>query len=381
MNEKILFVDDEPSVLEGYKRLLGRELSIDTAVGGGLGLEAIAESGPYAVVISDMRMPQMDGAQFLAKVRDVAPSTVRLALTGYADTDTAMAAVNEGNIFRFLTKPCSKENLSKAIEAALAQHRLINAEKELLEQTLRGSVTVLSEVLSFSNPAAFGRAMRLRRFVLHVANKLQLKSSWQFEIAAMLSQLGCVTLSPELMNAAYAGERLAPEDQKKYDAHPAVAWEMLSRIPRMEPVAKMIANQNNPHPQIETGNAEEKREIAFGIQLLQAGLAFEGWVNRGISPMEAAQRVRASLKDCDRSILQCMEDIAPSVPTRVQECAVPDLAVGMILQQDLNNPVGLLIMAKGQELTYQWIERLKALSKIGVIGRRVKVCVPENTAA
>src|SRR5450631_4101005 len=117
MTEKILFVDDEPAVLEGYKRLLGRELAIDTAIGGESGLAAIADSGPYAVVISDMRMPGMNGAQFLAKVREVAPTAVRLALTGYVDIDTAMSAVNEGNIFRFLTKPCSKENLSRAIEA------------------------------------------------------------------------------------------------------------------------------------------------------------------------------------------------------------------------------------------------------------------------
>src|ERR1039457_5564091 len=100
MTEKILFVDDEPAVLEGYKRLLGRNLSIDMAVGGKLGLAAIAESGPYAAVISDMRMPLMDGAQFLAQVRDLAPTTVRMALTGYVDIETAMSAVNEGNIFR-----------------------------------------------------------------------------------------------------------------------------------------------------------------------------------------------------------------------------------------------------------------------------------------
>jgi response regulator RpfG family c-di-GMP phosphodiesterase len=378
MSEKILFVDDEPAVLEGYKRLLGRERPIDTAVGGAAGLAAIAESGPYAVVISDMRMPQMDGAQFLAKVRDMAPATVRLALTGYVDIDTAMHAVNEGNIFRFLTKPCSKEDLLKAIEAAQEQHRLINAEKELLEQTLRGSVHVLCEVLSFSNPAAFGRAMRLRSFVQQVVKSMNLKSTWQFEIAAMLSQLGCVTLPTELMNAAYAGDRLSPEDQKRYDAHPAVAWQMLSSIPRMEAIAQMVANQNNPRPHIEASNPEERREIELGIQLLQAGLVFEGYLGRGVTPAEAAKKVRASCKGCDASILNSLDDLVPSVPVLVRECAVSDLAVGMTLQQDICNSIGLLIVAKGQELTYQWIERLKGLSKLGVIGRRVSVMLPGN---
>jgi CheY-like chemotaxis protein len=378
MTERILFVDDEPSVLDGYRRVLGRELSVQTAVGGARGLATITDDGPFAVVISDMRMPEMDGAQFLAKVRDAAPTAVRLALTGYVDIDTAMSAVNEGNIFRFLTKPCSKENLIKAIEAALVQHRLLTAEKELLEQTLRGSVHALSEVLSFSNPAAFGRAMQLRSFVQHVAKTLTLKSSWQFEIAAMLSQLGCVTLPPELLNAAFAGDPLSSEDQKKYDAHPSVAWEMLSRIPRMEAIAKMIANQNSPGLRVEASTAEEKREIEFGIQLLQIGLAFEGYLRRGMAPTDAARKVRALFKGGDVSILRCMDDMAPSVPMHARECAISDLAVGMILQEDLCNNAGLLLVTKGQELTYQWVQRLHSLSKTGVIGKRLSVWMPGN---
>jgi CheY-like chemotaxis protein len=378
MTDRILFVDDEPSILEGYKRLLGRDVHADTAIGGALGLAAIAETGPYAVVISDMRMPQMDGAQFLTKVRSIAPTTVRLALTGYVDIDTAMAAVNEGNIFRFLTKPCSKENLLRAIDAALVQHRLLKAEKELLEQTLRGSVSVLTEVLSFSNPAAFGRAMRLRRFVQHVATKLKLESAWQFEIAAMLSQLGCVTLAPELVNAAYSGDRLSADDQNKFDAHPSIAWDMLSRIPRMEAIAQMIANQNKRQFRIEAPTPSEKHDIEFGIQLLQIGVTFERYLGSGLSPADAARRAGSDWKGCDASLLQCLNDLAPSMPMQVRECAVSDLAVGMTLQQDLCNSVGLLIIAKGQELTYQWIERLKRLSRIGMIGRRVKVLIPQS---
>jgi hypothetical protein len=195
----------------------------------------------------------------------------------------------------------------------------------------------------------------------------------------MLSQLGCVTLPPELMNAAYAGDRLAAEDQKKYDAHPAIAWEMLSRIPRMEAIAKMIANQNIPNPLVEARSTEEKREIEFGIQLLQTGLAFEGCLRRGMNPTDAAKKVRASLRGCDSSIMQCLDNLAPSVQTFARECAISDLATGMILQQDLSNNVGLLIVAKGQELTYQWIQRLQGLSKLGVIGRRVRVWMPENS--
>ncbi len=376
MSEKILFVDDEPKVLEGYRRILGRDFQIDTAIGGALGLAAIAEQGPYAVVISDMRMPEMDGAQFLARVRDIASATVRIALTGQVDIETAMHAVNKGNIFRFLTKPCSREDLLQAIEAGLVQFRLVNAEKELLEQTLRGAIYVLSEVLGFSNPAAFGRAMRLRRFVQHVAKELKLMSSWHFEIAAMLSQLGCVTLPLELVNAAYAGEPLTPEEQKKYESHSSVAGNMLSHIPRMESIALMIAGQNNSNLEIKAESIEEKSEIEFGIQLLRAGLAFEKLLGRGLNPTDAAKGVRATVKGIENSILESMDSLGPSSQLTMRECNVSDLALGMILQQDLRNSNGMLIVARGQELTFQWIERLKAFWNRGEIGRKVSVSIP-----
>jgi len=377
MSDKVLFVDDEPAILDGYRRLLGRELSMDTAVGGSLGLAAIGQSGPYGIVVSDMRMPEMDGPHFLAKVREVSPATVRIALTGYADIDTAISAVNEGNIFRFLTKPCSKENLLKSIEAGLEQHRLILAERELLEGTLRGCVLVMSEMLSFSNPAAFGRAMRLRRFMQHANSRLQVRSPWQLEIAALLSQLGCVTLNQDLVNAAYAGERLSPEDQKKFDAHAAIAGKMLAIIPRMEAVAQIIAFQDVPAPAIKAANADEQREIEMGVQLLRLGLAYDALINRGVSPAEACRRVRATIKGVDPSIVAILDDLEMGMPLCTRECNVRELAIGMILDQDVRNTMGLLVVAKGQEITNSWIERLHEYSRHGIIPGRILVQMPQ----
>jgi YesN/AraC family two-component response regulator len=195
MLEKILLADDEPAILQGYHRVLHREFQIDTAVGAAEALPKV-QAQPYAVVVSDMNMPGMDGVQLLAKIKMLAPNTIRVMLTGNAELETAMNAVNEGAIFRFLTKPCGKETLAKALTAGLVQYRLVNAEKELLEQTLRGSIQVLTEVLSLVNPAAFSRAVRIRKYVNHVVEALGLSNPWRFEVAAMMSQLGCVTLHP-----------------------------------------------------------------------------------------------------------------------------------------------------------------------------------------
>src|SRR5579864_7045735 len=156
MAEKILLVDDDNSVLEGYRRSLSREFSVETAMGAEQALKLAADNGPYAVVVSDMRMPGMDGIRLLSRIKALSPDTIRVMLTGNADMDTAVNAINEGSIFRFLKKPCSKEAMAKAITAALVQYRLVTAEKQLLEQTLGGTLQVLTQVLSLVNPAAFG---------------------------------------------------------------------------------------------------------------------------------------------------------------------------------------------------------------------------------
>jgi DNA-binding NtrC family response regulator len=162
---RVLCVDDEPNVLEGLRRQLRRHFSVATANGGILALEVLEREGPFAVVVSDMRMPEMDGAAFLGRVREQAADTVRVLLTGQADLDATIAAVNEANIFRFLTKPCPTESLITALNAAVEQHRLIMAERVLLEQTLHGSVKALTDILGLANPTAFGRAARAKKYV------------------------------------------------------------------------------------------------------------------------------------------------------------------------------------------------------------------------
>ena len=97
MDEKILLVDDETSILDGYRRSLSRQFPMETALGGEQALKLAAENGPYAVVVSDMRMPGMDGVQLLSKIKALSPDTIRVMLTGNADMDTAVNAINEGS--------------------------------------------------------------------------------------------------------------------------------------------------------------------------------------------------------------------------------------------------------------------------------------------
>ena len=222
MNRKVLCVDDEENVLRAFERNLRLHFEIETAVGPAAGLSAIAQSGPYAVVISDLRMPGMDGIQFLTAVRHQSPDSVRLILSGNADLQAAIASVNEGSIYRFLTKPCPVDTLRSAIDGALNQYQLIIAERELLEHTLNGSVAVMTEVLSMVSPLAFSRASRIRRYVRHMATRLNLSDSWQFDLASMLSQIGCIAVPSDILEKLYTGMALTAEEQNTFASHPCV---------------------------------------------------------------------------------------------------------------------------------------------------------------
>src|SRR5581483_6863446 len=169
VEQKILFVDDDANVLEGYKRQLRKQFHVETATGGIEALRLLRKSGPYAIIVADMKMPSMNGIELLKHVEKLAPDTVRMMLTGNADQQTAVDAINEGHIFRFLTKPCSSEQMTKVLEAGLAQYRLVTAEKEVLEKTLIGSVSILIEVLSMTHPMEFGRVKKLLDYVREVA--------------------------------------------------------------------------------------------------------------------------------------------------------------------------------------------------------------------
>ena len=168
----ILCVDDEPNVVSGLAMQLRRDYEVVGASSGAEGLARLREraGGPedraFAAIVSDMRMPEMDGASFLAEAREVAPDATRLLLTGHSEFDAAIRAVNEGGLFRFLLKPCPPDELRVALRDAVEQHRLVVSERVLLEQTLRGSVRTLLEILAMTHPAAFGRAERVRRRAL-----------------------------------------------------------------------------------------------------------------------------------------------------------------------------------------------------------------------
>jgi response regulator RpfG family c-di-GMP phosphodiesterase len=379
MAEKILLVDDDPLILEGYRRSLSREFLMDTAVGGDEALKLVAANPPYAIVVSDMRMPGMDGIQLLSRIKALSPDTIRVMLTGNTEIETAINAINEGSIFRFLSKPCSKDMMAKTLTGALLQYRLVTAEKQLLEQTLTGCIQVLTEVLSLVNPAAFSRAERARRYIHHVVSAMKLGNPWQYEVAAMMSQLGCVTLPPETIAAVYSSEKLSANEQTQYDAHPTVAYDLLSKIPRLEPIAWMIQQQNRPTPESDDSQPADMR---MGAKILRLILDYEKLIHKGASRTEAAHNLARQNTSFNPDFFLALVSLDPNAEEgKIQACRIEDLTPGMIIQQDVRTQDGQLLVSKGHEVTPTLISKLKNFQARRAIGSSVNVSEPASTLA
>jgi len=357
---RILFVDDDENLLQAVQRQQRKHFELETCNDPAKAVEQVTSAGPFAVVVSDMRMPGMDGVQFLERVRALSPDTTRIMLTGNADLETAQRAVNDGQIFRFLTKPCSPEALREAVRAGVQIHQLVVAERELLERTLRGAVGVLTETLSLVNPAAFGRATRVRRVAGALAQQLGLEPGWRIDLAAMLSQIGCVTVPSAVVEKAFAGKALGPEEREMMDAHPEVGRRLIRAIPRLEEVAEMIGLQAARYDgKGGAPNAPRGEEIPAGARVLKLALDFDALQATGVAPDSAAAQLVARSGAYDPAMLAALGVFAKlQGEQRQAEIPVSGLHVGMTLAANLFSEGGLLVMSAGQEVTAPTLERL-----------------------
>jgi len=366
---KVLFVDDEQHILDTFRASLRKRYKVDIALGSLAGLEKVKTSSPYAVVVSDLKMPDMDGIEFLTKVQEVSPDTVRVMLTGHADLNSAISAVNEGSVFRFLTKPSPVDTIIRTLEVAIKQYSLVVAERELLRGTLRGSIKVLTDILSLVNPEAFGRTERVKRLAAYVGKHLNLKSTLYLDLASMLSQLGFVTLTDTVLDKIYKGEPLTQEEQQVFDMHPFVAAGMLSQIPRMERVSEIIQHQNDSI----LDNPDQSKEA----RILKACLDYDAFIQQGLGKQDAIDSLRQSGGVYDSKVIDVLELGTAGEEGYVRrDLALSEIRPGMILDDALWSIDKVHIMAEGTEITETALMRIANFQKAKRLPEKISILVP-----
>lgn len=240
MSAKVLFVDDDDNIRAAVHRTFKNRYDLDLASGGAQGLRAMEEHGPYAVVVADLAMPGMNGITFLQKAQDLAPDTVRIMFTGHPGPLALMEAINSGQVFRFVTKPCQLDALAAAVDAGVRQYRLVSAEQELLEATLTGGIGAMMGLLETLDPVAYSEAKILADRAGMVAEALKIQETWAITLAALYSPLWILPLPGEVRRKMAAGTLLEPQDTQVLATALGRAADLVQGIPRLENVALIL---------------------------------------------------------------------------------------------------------------------------------------------
>jgi response regulator RpfG family c-di-GMP phosphodiesterase len=377
MSEKVLCVDDDENILAAYQRNLRKRFSLETALGGDEALQKVQTTGPYAVVVADMKMPGMNGIELLARIREIAPDTIRIMLTGNADLPTAVDAINRGHIFRFLNKPCSPDMLGLTIEAGLNQYRLVMAERELLEGTLGGSVRMLTEILSMVEPQFFGRGQMLRDYLRVLGPLLKIGQTWDLEVAAMVCQIGYITIPAAIIQKDRSGLPLGTAEQQMLTRIPEIGAKLLSHIPRLESVARIVLYQNKyydgsgfPHDNL-SGSA-----IPLGSRILRVLSDFIELEIAGTPKTDIVNQMLKRIGRYDPAILEAtfvalVQDVEKLESG--QAVKIKDLAAGQVLMSPVFTNDGVLIVPAGTKLSPMLLEKLRNFAALSGVKEPVYI--------
>lgn len=374
---RILIVDDDPMILSGYRRLLANYFNLFTLKSPRTALNLIKRGEHFAVIVSDYKMPEIDGNTFLDIIKDLSPNTIRIMLTGNADVDMAIESINEGEIFRFLRKPCPNKQFVKTLNDALKQYHLQQSEKVLLERTLQGSVKTLIEVLSMVNPEAFSFSRQTQQLSAKISKRLSFKNLWEIDLAAMLSSLGFVTMPQDIIEKVFHRKTLNIKEKEVFKTHPEIAAKLLTNIPRLEGVARGIALQLDNY--LKTAKMSDKRAVQIG-NLLKITTEYLLLEKKHISIPVAIHELRKRKLNYDPDMFQALiTEVKQMEQTRaVKYVNITQIKSEMILAKDIKDESGTLLIPRGTMLTEILKIKLLNFIKLGRNLKSIEVIIDEE---
>ncbi|MEM7003032.1 MAG: HD domain-containing phosphohydrolase [Pseudomonadota bacterium] len=376
----VLSVDDEPNVLNALRRSLRRaDVELLTANSGHEALALCAEHD-FDVIISDMRMPEMNGAQFLAKASRIQPHSKRILLTGYADIDSTIDAINEGGISCYMRKPWDERQLLGLIDDAVTVRRLTarNKDLEALKSDLESALTRLAQ--SQSNMVALlgnaisvrdglGREYSEQKLAIAEAMAVECGSSApdieDLRTAITLQRIGRLSLPSAIIEKPYLS--MSQEERRRHDQHPMLAEGILMGVPELEQAAHLIHHQHERWDGSGLPDGLRAEKIPLGSQILavirdyfdmRAGL-------HDVVPMaddDAQAVIRGHVgtvyaPEIVEIFFQSLESLAEPTPERVLDHS--ELRAGMVLSRDLETDEGVLLLPKGHRLSRDLIKKIQ----------------------
>jgi DNA-binding response OmpR family regulator len=372
----IMVVDDQPANLKLMECMLKKQgYGVRSFPRGRMALAAAGQQAPDLILL-DINMPEMNGYEVCQRLK----SDPRLAgipvifLSALDAAEDKVKAFHSGGV-DYVSKPFQFEEVQARVETHLKLRRAQQAEHDLLEKTLNGVVSGLCELIQITSPVLAKRSRAIRDIVLWVNREMGLDNSWQYEVAATLCLVGCITLPDDVFERCYARENPSSDEEQMFRGHPETAARQLLNIPRLEAVAEMIRHQQAPE-----GNPPVSEPVRAGARMLHLALELDRRVSRGASFRSALGHLKMSPTGFDRRMLDALANYSPaSTEFELRLVPIRELRAGMVLEKDVLSNGNLLILKEGTVLTETWIERLGNFAKVRGVAAVVHVRITSRT--
>jgi DNA-binding response OmpR family regulator len=370
---KVMAVDDTPANLHLLEEILEAQgYEVRSFPRGRLALKS-AQIEPPDLFLLDINMPELDGYEVCRQLK-AHPCQADIPVIFISAMDTTEDKVKgfAAGGADYIAKPFQIEEVQARVATHLKLRFALQAERDLLERTLSGASAILLQFVHITSPSLVLRSHCIRHIVHWVTRKLELPHSWQYELAATLSLLGCVSMPNELFEKAYGGQKLTDDEEQIFRAHPEAGARLVSKIPRLEPVAEIIRMQQSPHAR---QNVAE--EVKTGAELLYLALALDQRLYHHMSCHAAMAQLRDP-RFYRVDILDALSDYAPEeAPFDLRQIGIREVASGMILDEDIKTTGSrILLFRAGLVFTDLWIQRLRNFARTHGVQDHIRVRVP-----
>jgi response regulator RpfG family c-di-GMP phosphodiesterase len=386
---RIMVVDDNPANLKLLEAFLwSAHYEVQSFPLGRMALAAADIEAPDLILL-DVEMPEMDGYAVCERLKSSERlSAIPVIFISARDTNEDKIKGFRAGGADYVSKPFQFEEVQARVETHLKLHRALKGERDVLERTLAGAIAALLELLQLTSPVLVLRSNCIREIVLWITKRMGLKDAWQYEIAAMLCLVGCISLPDELFDRAYGGQQLSPAEEQIFRLHPEVGARLVTRIPRLEAVGEMIRMQRAPGTDVHTTEqsvqgaqmlhlaSELDRRIYLALERERRLLYRETAVCSEIANLRSSGRFNGAMLDALDSYRPLINEF------EVRQLLIREIRSGMVLDEDLWSADGKLgIFKKGAVLTPIWIDHLANFAKSRGMKERVRVQVPRLASA
>ncbi len=378
--ELLVVADPDPSVQSAMTKLFSADHQISCFSDRDSALGFLKKNQNIAVIFSCYHLPGGDGVSFLGDCKKLAPQAVRIMLTREGSKDVIKKALNEGHAFMYLEKPCERKEILSGLDAALAHHRHLSKERALLERTLAGSVKMLIDMLSLFHPDAFRRTGTMRQQALILGKQLGLKTTWELDMAVMLSPLGEALLPKQILSRYRAARSLDEQERSILAKAPQQTRDLLQNIPQLDRVAEYLflssrGFDGSGFP--EDGPKGEDIPLVSRIIKLLTDL----WYASPESGPDAAsfEALAINHRQYDPRLLQMGKELLlDEVPEKrnavVKSCFIRSLLPGDVLIEDVRTETSFeLVLSRGHLLTPTTIRRLEHFNQTAGVRQPIRV--------